>query len=87
MKYLLMFCLLLTSCEPGPKPEGDVKSSNPDYRVVKLFTVDGCTVYRFYDEYERYFTNCLGSISHMRTQMEGKTTHYYPEQIDTSVTK
>lgn len=25
-------------------------------------TVDGCTVYRFYDSgYKRYFTNCKGS--------------------------
>ncbi len=32
------------------------------FQVDKLFTVDGCTVYRFRDfTNPRYFTNCKGS--------------------------
>lgn len=31
------------------------------FKVEKLFTTDGCTVYRFYDNGYRYFTNCSGS--------------------------
>lgn len=31
-----------------------------EYTVDKLFTVDSCTVYRFYDGAYRYFTNCSG---------------------------
>lgn len=31
------------------------------FQVDKLFTVDGCTVYRFYDTGRRYFTDCKGS--------------------------
>lgn len=35
-----------------------------EFKVDKLFTVDGCTVYRFTDGgYNRYFTNCHGSAS------------------------
>ena len=31
------------------------------FQVDKLFTVDGCTVYRFQDVGRRYFTDCKGS--------------------------
>lgn len=31
------------------------------YKVETLFTVDGCTVYRFSDGWARYFTNCSGT--------------------------
>lgn len=31
------------------------------FQVDKLFTVDGCTVYRFDDAGRRYFTDCKGS--------------------------
>lgn len=33
------------------------------FNVEKLFTTDGCTVYRFADYGYRYFTNCVGSTS------------------------
>lgn len=43
-----------------------------EFRVDKLFTVDGCTVYRFRDAgYYRYFTNCSGSTDW--TERSGKT--------------
>lgn len=33
-----------------------------EYTVDRLFTVDRCTVYRFYDGAYRYFTNCKGQV-------------------------
>ena len=61
MKYLIIFSLLfLTACDKV-QPETTQKVG-VDATVEKLFTVDGCTVYRFYDSgYKRYFTNCKGS--------------------------
>ncbi len=45
-----------------------------EFKVDKLFTVDGCTVYRFSDGgYPRYFTNCAGSTSYETSS--GKTTY------------
>lgn len=62
MKYLIIFSfLLLTACDKV-QPE-TVQRAGVDATVEKLFTVDGCTVYRFYDSgYKRYFTNCKGSV-------------------------
>lgn len=35
-----------------------------DFQVDKLFTHEGCTVYRFSDGgHNRYFTNCSGSTN------------------------
>lgn len=34
-----------------------------DYRIDRLFTRDGCTVYRFIDRDYRYFTRCDGAAS------------------------
>lgn len=33
----------------------------PSIEVERLFTVDGCTVYRFYDNGTRHFASCPGS--------------------------
>lgn len=43
---------------------GEAEMSQPagvGFQVDKLFTVEGCTVYRFYDAGRRYFTDCKGS--------------------------
>jgi hypothetical protein len=58
---LLMLCalMLLTGCA---KQAERVDQVNMEFNVDTLFTKDGCTVYRFYDEGRgRYFTNCKGS--------------------------
>jgi hypothetical protein len=34
------------------------------WKVEKLFTVDGCSVYRFYDRREVYFSNCPGQAQY-----------------------
>ena len=59
MKYLLLVSLLmLAACQKQGTP---VHAPNQDFGVEKLFTVEGCTVYRFYDDRTVYFTNCSGA--------------------------
>lgn len=57
MRYLLLLFVLLVSCDEVPA-EAQVHSSNPGFRVVKLFEADGCTVYRFNDGNYHYFARC-----------------------------
>lgn len=55
----LIACAALSACQ---KPaQSSVGAGSFD--VQKLFTVDGCTVYRFMDDRSIYFTNCRGSAS------------------------
>lgn len=60
MKYIILILIMLTACvTPGEK---EVNSSNSDFKVELLFTVDGCKVYRFHDGgNSRYFSTCKGS--------------------------
>lgn len=63
MKKLLLLLLpliLLAGCSGRALEEQS--TGNPDFRVEKLFTVDGCTVYRFRDILARYFVNCSGGV-------------------------
>lgn len=64
--------VLLASCET--KQVEEVKTStNPTYKVEKLFTVDGITVYRFEDNSRYvYFTNRTGNVEYTRTHHAGK---------------
>jgi hypothetical protein len=51
---ITLFILSMVSCE---KPaESIVQSSNKEFKVEKLFTVDSITVYRFTDQGYHYFT-------------------------------
>lgn len=61
-KFLLFLlaAFLLTACEQKaePVPMAGIRTPN-GYNVKTLFQHDGCTVYRFYDEYYyRYFVRC-----------------------------
>lgn len=56
MKYTLILLLVLTGCQ---KPAEQTNTANR-FDVDTLFTHDGCTVYRFYDDRSVYFTNCKG---------------------------
>ncbi|SCU75552.1 conserved exported hypothetical protein [Cupriavidus necator] len=57
----LLIAAALSACS-GKAEES--RSAGVDFKVDKLFTVDGCTVYRFTDSGAyRYFTNCSGSAS------------------------
>ena len=64
--------LLIAAC--GKTPErSDTVGVQGVFVVDTLFTHEGCTVYRFYDEGRaRYFTNC-GGVSSTYTTQQGKT--------------
>jgi len=51
-----MVCL--TACQ---KPAESSATVGRDFKVEKLFTYEGCTVYRFLDDRRVYYTNCQGS--------------------------
>lgn len=58
---LLTALIVLVGCT---KQAEYTQQAGVEFTVEKLFTVDGCTVHRFYDGgYARYFTNCKGSVS------------------------
>jgi len=62
----LALCLLLMAalagCREATPPA--TSSVNSGFNVEKLFSTEGCSVYRFIDGgYRRYFTNCSGSTS------------------------
>ena len=57
----LLTALVLAGCEQQAETSAH---AGVDFVVEKLFTHDGCSVYRFRDSgYKRYFTNCTGSTS------------------------
>lgn len=67
--YLILFMLLaLVSCE-GVKPVSIHKvGKNEATQVEKLFTIDGCTVYKFEDNGRTvHFTNCQGSTHYQES--------------------
>ncbi len=59
----LALCLLLLATLAGCQGEAESTTrAGADFKVDRLFNVDGCTVYRFHDGGRaRYFTNCSGS--------------------------
>lgn len=58
---LLLALVMLTGCVK--QADGTVASSNIHVGVEKLFTADGCTVYRFYDDGDyHYYSKCTGAI-------------------------
>jgi uncharacterized lipoprotein NlpE involved in copper resistance len=63
MRSLKVLCiaaavLALAGCN---KQAESATHAGVGFVVEKLFTTDGCTVYRFQDVGYRYFTNCSGS--------------------------
>ena len=54
-----------------------------DYEVEKLFTYEGCTVYRFLDVRYHYWTDCRGSVSDMFCQQNGKSHICYENEVPT----
>lgn len=59
---IILAALALAGCE-RPPAESVAKAGN-GYQVERLFTYDGCTVYRFeVSGYGRYFTRCEGAAS------------------------
>lgn len=59
IKYCLISILLLSGCYKDPEA---VEVAGKGYNVGKLFVVDGCSVYRFYDGGRYvYFSSCTGN--------------------------
>jgi hypothetical protein len=63
MKTLLIILAVIALA--GCSKRAEISTSvGADFVVDRLFTHEGCTVYRFSDGgYSRYFTNCSGSAS------------------------
>lgn len=73
-KYLaatLMAIFVLTGCYKDPET---TEMAGRDISVDKLFTVDGCTVYRFWDTRAVYFSNCKGRTEYSYNTPTGKVT-------------
>lgn len=67
--------LVLTGCGEVQKPEEVKQSSNNGYEVQKLFTVDGITVYKFYDRDKCvYFTDRRSEVQYSHSVRHGKVT-------------
>lgn len=49
-------------------------TNNKDIRVTKLFTHEGCSVYRFHDMEYVYYADCRGSVQYNTRRQSGKTT-------------
>lgn len=60
MKKFLVAAVIALSATACMKQPEEAHSAGNDITVETLFTHDGCTVYRFYDNNWRYFTNCKG---------------------------
>jgi hypothetical protein len=75
---VLGLLVVLAGC--SKKAESTVTVGN-QIEVSKLFSIDGCTIYRFGDGgRHHYFSNCTGQASSI--QSNGKST--YTESIPTS---
>ena len=76
MKKLILVVLatiLIVSCKENGTPVKTTDSEN-NFNVVKLFEIDGVSVYRFYDGGKSvYFTNSNGKV-----QSISRRTHYNP---------
>ena len=67
---LIALVVLLGCSKPG---ESKAPVSNGNFDVTRLFTTDGCTLYRFEDAGEnRYFSKC---ISAMKSEVSYDTSH------------
>lgn len=72
--------LALSGCQ---KAEEESKRVG-NFQVEKLFTYDGCTVYRFEDARTVYYTNCQGTTQYEHAHPNGKSTtvdHYETQTV------
>lgn len=69
--FLFLACLAIVGCD---KQAETSTRAGAEFVVDKLFTHEGCTVYRFVDGgRNRYFTNCSGSTISSYNRQVGKT--------------
>lgn len=72
---------LLTGCEKASESTV-VVGVESDFKVGRLFTVDGCTAYRFYDNGRAiYYTSCKGATD--STYNSGKNVMH--QQVTTDI--
>lgn len=94
MKKLIFICLSLlifcgcnsTTNHDGTSVEIADNAPNSDFHVERLFTVDGITIYRFYDHsHYHYFGKNNEGITVNTTYREGDpdNTIIYSENINT----
>lgn len=69
--FAMLALVILAGCT---KPAERAEQVNANFNVETLFTHEGCTVYRFKDGRDHYFTNCSGSTS--TTHSCGKSCVY-----------
>lgn len=66
LAVVAMLIVGLSAC--GRKAEGVAPTSNNNFEIEKLFTHEGCTMYRFEDVYSRYFMICKDQPSQVEWQ-------------------
>jgi hypothetical protein len=58
---ILLAVLAIAGCVK--QEEGEAVTTNSNFKLERLFTHDGCTVYRFYDARYRYYSDCRGAAA------------------------
>lgn len=78
MKKLLSLLALAALGACAEEPISRQGTNNPNIAAEYLFAIDGCKVYRFYDEgYARYLATCPGGAAQTSSEyriQSGKTT-------------
>lgn len=87
MRLLICIAAVFVFAACTKEGEGPARASNDRFDVQRLFTADGCTVYRFFDAGNfHYFVNCPGGgVSTRQSYQCGKARCYRPEIIRTSL--
>lgn len=86
MKKILLIailCIFTSGC--NQEALSSKQTDNPNFNVEKLFSEDGCTVYRFYDAGIHYFSKCENNSSVSAKHSCGKNCSK-EERINTSYT-
>ncbi len=82
-KKNIAICLVMLCVGCAREAEKPIKVSNTNFDVEKIFTDEnGYSVYRFYDEYYRYYVTGPNVMSTQYQVLVGKTTR--PESISTT---
>ena len=85
---VLFMVLVLGGCA-GDTPPLKKQTTSNGYEVQKLFSNEGCNIYRFEDaSHYRYYTTCKKSekvtTSSGYNQQVGKSVVFKPEEINTN---
>ena len=85
MKRLIILALAVAvSACTKQAMESSKPSGNPEFTVDKLFTQDGCTVYRFIDVgYPRYFVKCTSGDARTEWRENCGDGRFRQEEIPT----